>query len=278
MSENEFNPVCLDEDYKYLPIGQGNTAEILEYSDNLILKLFRKEIPREAAEHEWQCVTAIQEKFADTPRALRFVEYKGRYGILYEKISGTDMINIALTQPLKLKEYGEILADIHLKMHEINIQLPDDLHSKLARDIRNGTGLSEEEKQRVIDMLEQLPKKYFLCHFDYHPGNVMVTEDKYYVIDWMTACAGDPAADVARFVLLMTLGEPLYADSAKRMLISAGMNKIKKSYLEKYLFESGFEYEDIEEWLVPVAAARLSERLTDHERENLIQLVRDGIC
>lgn len=277
MCESDYNIRILADDNKYTLIGQGNTSEILEYSDDVVLKLFREGFPFDAIEREWLSTTALQERFEDTPKALELVRYNGRYGILYERIFGNDMMNIALTQPLRQKEYGEILADIHLKMHEVNVPLPDTIHQKLSRDITAGIGLTDEEKQKVLAILESKPNKFFLCHFDFHPGNVMVTEDRYYVIDWMTCCSGDPAADVARFILLMTYGEPLYADSARRLLITAGMNKIRKSYLERYITESGIEREEIKSWLVPVAAARLSEMLTDHEREILVELIRENL-
>lgn len=277
MCESDYNIRILADDNKYTLIGQGNTSEILEYSDDVVLKLFREGFPFDAIEREWLSTTALQERFEDTPKALELVRYNGRYGILYERIFGNDMMNIALTQPLRQKEYGEILADIHLKMHEVSVPLPDTIHQKLSRDITAGIGLTDEEKQKVLAILESKPNKFFLCHFDFHPGNVMVTEDRYYVIDWMTCCSGDPAADVARFILLMTYGEPLYADSARRLLITAGMNKIRKSYLERYITESGIEREEIKSWLVPVAAARLSEMLTEHEREILVELIRENL-
>lgn len=277
MCESDYNIRILADDNKYTLIGQGNTSEILEYSDDVVLKLFREGFPFDAIEREWLSTTALQERFEDTPKALELVRYNGRFGILYERIFGNDMMNIALTQPLRQKEYGEILADIHLKMHEVSVPLPDTIHQKLSRDITAGIGLTDEEKQKVLAILESKPNKFFLCHFDFHPGNVMVTEDRYYVIDWMTCCSGDPAADVARFILLMTYGEPLYADSARRLLITAGMNKIRKSYLERYITESGIEREEIKSWLVPVAAARLSEMLTDHEREILVELIRENL-
>lgn len=277
MCESDYNIRILADDNKYTLIGQGNTSEILEYSDDVVLKLFREGFPFDAIEREWLSTTALQERFEDTPKALELVRYNGRFGILYERIFGNDMMNIALTQPLRQKEYGEILADIHLKMHEVSVPLPDTIHQKLSRDITAGIGLTDEEKQKVLAILESKPNKFFLCHFDFHPGNVMVTEDRYYVIDWMTCCSGDPAADVARFILLMTYGEPLYADSARRLLITAGMNKIRKSYLERYITESGIEREEIKSWLVPVAAARLSEMLTEHEREILVELIRENL-
>ena len=37
-----------------------------------------------------------------------------------------------------------------------------------------------------------------LCHGDFHPGNVLLTEKGAVVIDWMTASICNPWADMAR--------------------------------------------------------------------------------
>ncbi|KAA8746258.1 phosphotransferase family protein [Paenibacillus sp. UASWS1643] len=45
-----------------------------------------------------------------------------------------------------------------------------------------------------------LPDQQQICHGDFHPDNVMLSEagDQYWVTDWMTGMSGDPAGDVAR--------------------------------------------------------------------------------
>ena len=101
MSGNEPVIRTLDGEKEYPLIGQGNTAEIFDLSDKVILKLFREGLPQDTIEREWRCAAAIGEKYPDTPRSYGMVRYKGRCGILYEKVIGTDMIRKMFHHPLR---------------------------------------------------------------------------------------------------------------------------------------------------------------------------------
>ncbi|PTY36034.1 hypothetical protein BGP77_01550 [Saccharospirillum sp. MSK14-1] len=43
----------------------------------------------------------------------------------------------------------------------------------------------------------QLPAQLTLCHHDWHPGNLAVTESGWVLLDWEFAALGDPAMDLA---------------------------------------------------------------------------------
>lgn len=99
-----------DEKKQYRMLGQGNTAEIYQYSADTILKLFRENMPYEAIEKEYQLACKIQTGFDQVPNAFKMVEYRNRYGIVYEQIIGRDMIQYFLKHPFKLKYYSRMLA------------------------------------------------------------------------------------------------------------------------------------------------------------------------
>ncbi len=43
----------------------------------------------------------------------------------------------------------------------------------------------------------RLPRSLALCHHDWHPGNLVVSDDRWVLLDWEFAALGDPAMDVA---------------------------------------------------------------------------------
>lgn len=266
--------INIDDSKSFTMIAQGNTAEIFAYSDEIILKLFRKNLPLDAIANEWQSANAISFEFGDTPKALGLVQYRGRYGILYEKIMGNSMMNVALRHPFSRRNYGRILADIHLGMHRIEINQIVSIHEKLVKEITYAVGLTDEEKQNIISILNRLPAQNRLCHLDFHPGNIIVFGNRNMVIDWMTACRGVPACDVARTVILMTTGEPMHTGTLESVLLRTGMRTMRKSYMKRYIEKSGISREEIQQWMLPIAAARLSEWVTEHERERLLRYVR----
>lgn len=74
---------------------------------------------------------------------------------------------------------------------------------KLKRDIETVSLLSLEEKQSVNEYLDTLPDGDSICHLDFLPDNIMIFNDQYFVIDWMTGCVGNPLSDVARTALIL---------------------------------------------------------------------------
>ena len=135
--------------------------------------------------------------------------------------------------------------------------------------------LTDEIKEKLRKYLKQLPEGNDLCHFDFHPGNIMITENKAVFIDWMTACKGDACADVARTGILLKYGEVPHAPWIIRKIISIFQHHIYKIYIKEYLKISKRNIEDVNRWILPVAAARLREWISDNEKLVLIELVKE---
>ena len=53
--------------------------------------------------------------------------------------------------------------------------------------------LAEAEMQDLYKYIDCLPDGNILCHFDFHPNNIILSDNNYSIIDWMTACKGDTA-------------------------------------------------------------------------------------
>ena len=77
------------------------------------------------------------------------------------------------------------------------------------------------------------------------------------VIDWPDACCGDPAADVCRSYLLLTLHAEVIAEP----------------YLDAYCSITNRPRATIFDWLPYVAAARLAEDVPD-DWARLLEIVR----
>lgn len=184
------------------------------------------------------------------------------------------MFSLLTISPFYINIMGKQTALIHSKIHKITIDGVLTVKEKLAWEINLAKELTPDEKESLIKYLDRLPEKNNLCHFDFHPGNIMVDESKYQVIDWMTACAGDPAADIARAWLLLKYGEMINADKKTALLISIMKTIIRGQYLRNICRLSHITRADIDKWILPVAAARLSEWLTAQERANLLKFIR----
>lgn len=256
-------------------IGQGNTAEIYKIDNNKILKLFRNGLHKSVVEREYQNGITVQKILDTVPKVYEMVEIDGRYGIVYEEIKGTDLLKTMMVSLWKIKDYSKKLARYHL---DIQIPVNDTIHSvkeKLEEDLNSVNVLSEEYKEIIRKYLKQLPDGNVLCHFDFHPGNIMIADNKAVYLDWMTACRGEACADVARTCIMLKYGGVAHAPWLMRKLISIFQHRIYKVYIKEYLMISKRSIEEINRWELPVAAARLREWIPDNEKQKLIKLVNE---
>ena len=266
--------LVLEDISAYQMIGQGNTAEIFLYDSGTVLKLFRDGFPESGVMKEWHVTCKVQSVYGRMPKALRLVQHGKRWGILYELAEGQDLFRKIGVHPLLLLKAGKKLAQLHAEMHEKEIGGILTVREKLCQEIGWAGELSENEKQQIIDRLNRLPTLNRLCHFDFHPGNIMLSGKQVQVLDWLTACSGDPAADIARTCILMKYGEIRNGDRMTRLILRVTKVCVRRAYRRNVLRLSGITRSEMEQWTVPVAAARLSEWLTEHERERLLKLIR----
>ena len=258
-------------------IGQGNTAEILLYKPGTVLKLFRDQFPESGVLKEWRVTRAVQTVYSRMPKALRLVSCGERSGILYELAEGQDLFRMIGSEPFLLFSTGKKLAEIHTEIHGKTISGILTVKEKLLQEIGWVNDLSDDEKRKITDRLLLLPDGNRLCHFDFHPGNIMVSGGKLLVLDWLTACSGEPAADIARTCLLLKYGEVRNGDRLSRLILSITKVCIRRSYMRNIRRLSGITRDEIRRWILPAAAARLSECLKEHERKRLLKLIRRNL-
>jgi aminoglycoside phosphotransferase (APT) family kinase protein len=127
-------------------------------------------------------------------------------------------------------------------------------------------------------LLSWLPDGDCACHLDFHPGNIMLTRRGPVVIDWPNARRGDPAADVARTLLILELGElPEGAPAALRVLRRIGRRMVRASYARAYRRTAGAQPRNIREWRVVLAADRLADGIPQ-ERSKLLAIVERSMA
>ena len=67
-------------------IAKGNTAEIYEFGNNLICKLFYPNYPKDYIKHEFYNATVVRKLGIRTPKAYKLIIVNGRDGIVYDQI------------------------------------------------------------------------------------------------------------------------------------------------------------------------------------------------
>ncbi len=242
-------------------ISQGRTAEIFQFGDGRVLKLFFAEFPERYVETEARTARLVAESGAPVPKLHDLVAIDGRRGIVYERIIGETMLARLQRRPWRLPAMARLLADLLAELHQIELPALDRQADRLRQQIATAPGLTDSIRSQVSQELTRVPgEARRLCHGDFHPDNVLLTARGPIVIDWLTATSGEPAADVARSRLLMEIARPVHAQSrSDRLLTGAGRHLFVARFLSRYRKRTGLGKARLAAWAPIVAAARLSE-------------------
>ena len=253
------------------PTAQGRTAEVYKWDENHILKLYFEWCPSNWVEYEARIAHAVYAAGIPTPDAGEIIEVNGRRGLIYERVYGISMLQDLNSHPWKLARHARALAELQIKIHQQSIPGLPTYKKVLRHAISTTQYLTEDLREKYLQLLESLSDGEALCHGDYHPGNILLTSNGPVVIDWMTACAGDPGADVARTSLLLTIG----AKGAGRQvhpILRTLIRLYHRAYLNRYAALVPSVAHERERWTPVIAAARLNEEI-DTERQALLDML-----
>ena len=116
------------------------------------------------------------------------------------------------------------------------------------------TNLSATVRYDLHTRLDSMPKHTKLCHGDFNPSNIIISEDgKPYILDWSHATQGNASADAARTYLLFWL---------------AGDIEAAEKYLDAFCKKSNTDKKYVQQWM-PIVAASQSVKGNEKEREFL---------
>ncbi|GIO29740.1 MULTISPECIES: phosphotransferase family protein [Paenibacillus] len=255
-------------------VAAERTAELYALESGRVLKLFRNGLPRTMAEEEFRIAQNVFRSGLHVPEPFEFLEREGRVGVVYEKAEGHTMLAAIFQNPGIVETEARRMARIHAEIHGRKAEGLPRLKAALERRISDAPLLSAEEKAGIVLKLEELEDGGSLCHGDFHPDNVILGQ-KEWVIDWMTATAGSPAADVARTLLMLEHGAlPDELPPSAIEFFTGIRQELAAAYMNEYTRLTRIPREEIVKWMVPVASARLTEWIPDSEKEKLLELIR----
>jgi uncharacterized protein (TIGR02172 family) len=252
-------------------IGEGRTAEIYAWGDGQALKLYRTGWPASWVEHEAEVSSAVAATGLPVPAVGRTVELDGRYGLLFERITGPSLLRLFSARPWTVAQSLRVFTDLHLAMSRQRISGLPSQREELARRIHEAPAVPEAVRAQALERLDELPDGDALCHGDYHPDNVLMTRNGPIIIDWGSASKGHPLADVAQTELLLQVGEPP-SSQMHSWLLSSARALVRRMYIRRYLRLSPASVRDLTVWRFPIAVARLGEGI-DEERDKLLRLI-----
>ena len=143
--------------------------------------------------------------------------------MIYELVDAKTLGSVVHNDTEKLGEYALRMSALMKKLHSTEIEkdtMPDArMTLRLWADIAAKSDYySEEDMQRVYDLIDSIPVRNTFIHGDYHPGNIMVQNDELILIDMGDASVGHPVIDLLGTYHLLSLTPKKNPDVAMRYL------------------------------------------------------------
>ena len=249
-------------------IGRGYYAEVFEYGEGKVIKLFDDGRGLEKAKLEARITDAARESGIPAPRIWEAASVNDRAGIVMERIEGETMLHWGTSLPWRVYTGGKMMARLQADVHSRRGADIPALPARLLDGIQQAPGVSDSVKERALERVESLPDGDSICHGDFHPDNIIMSRGKPVIIDWEYGAKGNPAADVARTVLLVESGVPLVG-GIRRAVIETARKIFLSIYLKEYFKTSGMAWEDVSPWMLPVAVNYANEVFPEHLDDHL---------
>jgi tRNA A-37 threonylcarbamoyl transferase component Bud32 len=240
--------------YKLEKIIAVRTAKTIYRDGDKVIKLMGEEYPAPDVLSEALNLAVVGETDLKVPRLVEVTKINSKWAVVWEYIEGTTLDKLIEKNKDKEQQYLERFVDIQLDMYRYSATRLPLLTEKMERKIK-ASGLDATSRYEILGRLASMPKHTKLCHGDFNPSNVVITEkDEAYIIDWSHAAQGNASADAAQTYLLFWLaGNITLAD--KYLTLFCKKNDTAKQYVEK--------------WLSIVAASRLP-KARPEEKEFLL--------
>ncbi len=199
----------------------------------------------------------VEETGLNIPKIHEIKKIDGKWAIITDYIEGKTLSQLMDENPEKIDEYLELFVDLQMAAHEKSAPMLGKLKDKMNRKISEAQ-LDATTRYELHTRLEGMPKHKKLCHGDFNPSNIIITDDGVpYIIDWAHATQGNASADVARTYLLFCL------DREEQMA---------HKYLALFCRKSDTAKQYVQKWM-PIVAASQSVKGKPEEREFLLSWV-----
>jgi len=207
------------------------------------IKVFNSEFSKADVLNEVLNHVRIEETGLAVPAFHEVTKIDNKWAIVFDFIEGKTLQQLISENPKKRNEYLDIFVKLQMEVHKKRAPLLTKLKDKMNRKISE-CKLDDATRYDLHTRLDSMPKHVKVCHGDFNPSNIIVSEEKdakIYIIDWSHATQGNASADVARTYMLFLL---------------ANEDAFAEDYLELFIEETKTERSYIQNWLPIVAASQ----------------------
>lgn len=224
---------------------------------NTCIKVFNEDFSKIDVLNEALNQARIEETGLNIPHIQGVTMIDGKWAIMYDYIKGKTLEELIKENPEKKEEYMNLFVDIQTLIHTKRCPMLNKIKEKMIRKITM-TNLSYTVKYDLQTQIDGMKNHVKVCHGDFNPSNIIITEDNVpYIIDWAHVTQGNASADAARTYLLYCLH---------------GDKETAEQYLDLFCKKSGIDKRNIQKWM-PIVAASQTVKGNKEEIEFLLSWV-----
>lgn len=250
-------------------VAEGGSAEIYTLGEDRVVKLFKRAVSAAIVSRELRHTRLARALGIPCPHAIDMVRVGDRLGIAFERFTGATLLDHALKGTEQVDLLAAEFCGIQAAIHRCDSSGLPPFKAAIETKIGAAHDVAEGVKQLALDALRTLPDGDAFCHADFHPRNVVMSADGPKVLDWLDASRGDPAADVARTLLLIDHAAPGAVDAASRRAFREACTRH---------WQTAWPDADVRigRWRFPLTVARLSEAVDEVERYALMETIEQA--
>ena len=183
-------------------IGRGAFSTVYRLDPETIVKVFTSPSATLAGAERDRMIS--REVFLhDIPTAIAYdvVKAGDKYGLVYEMIDADTVAGTLTKHPERLEELSLKMAHLMKKLHTTEFApgtfpyAGETLHKWMQNTFKKGL-ITAEDKALIDSAIDRIPSRNTFLHFDYHPKNIMLSNNELVLIDVGEAGLGHPMFDL----------------------------------------------------------------------------------
>ncbi len=238
-------------------IAEGGEAKIYDLGDGKILRVLRDPV-RRPLRTEKQLFSFLEEHDICIPSVYEYIKNEGMTAVIMQKITGITMLDQLKRHPIQMVNGIKEFTEMHAQLLSLHFKCElSSIHEMVNHFTSQALAVDKKLVDFALSLLKEFPDEDYLCHADFHPGNILVQNNSYYIIDWGAAYHGNYISDIAHTYLLMS-NVPMIP--GQKPMQHAFINYIghimAKTYLKQMLKLKKFTLTDFSKWTVIMALKR----------------------
>lgn len=239
-------------DNKQLIVERHN--KIVYVDNDRIVKVFKAEKPASDVFNEALNISRVTEAGVRVPKVLEVSQVAdGSWALSTEYVPGVTMRSL-MDAAEGTDEYDSLLEQfVDFQIEVQNTEAPEllkDQKTKITNMVGKVKDLDPSVRYDLQMRADRMAPGRNICHCDFNPSNVIVTEDgTLYACDWTHVTRGLPEADAAMTYILFKMYHEAHAEE----------------YLDLFSKKADVAKQKIHYWVPVMAAAELSRNRKDKD-------------